>query len=46
MAMTPNDLFLGFRIHLIRRDDGALLYFGIQEAMLNERYAELNVNSE
>ena len=46
MAMTLNDLFLGFRVHLVSNDDGALLYFGVQKGMPNERYAELRMNSE
>lgn len=35
MAMTPYDLFLGFRIHLVGRDDDALLNPGVQKGMLN-----------
>ena len=35
MAVTLDDLFLGFRIHLVSRDDHALLFFGIQKVMVN-----------
>lgn len=33
--MTLDDLFLGFRVHLVSRDHDALLYLGVQKVMLN-----------
>ena len=35
MAMTLDDLFLGFRVHLVSRDDDAVVYLGVQKGMLN-----------
>ena len=33
--MTLDDLFLGFRVHLVCRDDDAVVYLGVQKGMLN-----------
>ena len=33
--MTLDDLFLGFRVHLVSRDDYAPVFLGIQKVMLN-----------
>ena len=35
MTMTLDDLFLGFRVHLVSRDHDVLLYCGVQKVMLN-----------
>ena len=35
MAMTLDNLLLGFRVHLVSRDDDALLNLGVQKGMLS-----------
>ena len=35
--MSLDDLFVGFRVHLVSRNDEALIYLGVQKGMLNLR---------
>ena len=35
MGMTLDDLFLGFRVHLVSGDDDALVYLDVQKGMLS-----------